>query len=184
MALDPSSGTDPATPPSDLSLSDTTSNSSSASICPHCYNDINSSWQKTSQVHPISISNAHVNFDHFKSAANAALKDQFKGGNYDDVKALLLNWKENDIGLKTPETGSLVKDETLKLKTIFKEIYSYDAEYVEILSQNPETKVQTLLANAIDVLSDAKATNNKKVLFIVYYNGHGAMKDGKLIWSA
>jgi len=66
------------------------------------------------------------------------------------------------------------------LKRVFEDIYSFSADYVEIPSQNPETKVQTLLANAIDVLSDEKAAEYKKVLFIVYYNGHGAMKDGKL----
>jgi len=183
MASTPSSETDAASSITALNLSDTTSNSSTASTCPHCYNDVNSPPRKTSHLHPVSIPNDHVEFDHFKAAANEALRNRFKGSDYDEVTVLLLNWKANDLALKTPEAGSLIKDETLKLKSVFENVYSFSTKYFEIPSVNAEPKMQLLLASTINELSDMKATG-KKVLLIVYYNGHGAIKDGKLIWSA
>ena len=153
-------------------------------ICPHCYNDINSPSQNGSQVHAKTISkNSHVTFEEFKTAANAALKGQFEGGSYDEVKALLLNWQANDLALKIPEAGSLIIDETKKLMGVFRDLYRFDTEYYSIPSQNPHPKVQKLLASIIVDLSDKKA-EKKKVLLIVYYNGHGKAKDGRLIWSA
>jgi hypothetical protein len=157
--------------------------SSETLICPHCYNNINSPSQKGSQVHAKTIPNSHTTFEDFKTAANAALKGQFEGGSYDEVKALLLNWKANDLALKTPEAGSLIIDETKKLMGVFQDVYRFDAEYYSIPSENAHSKVQRLLATIIDDLSDKKA-EKKRVLLIVYYNGHGAVKDGKLIWSA
>jgi hypothetical protein len=152
-------------------------------ICPHCYNDINSPPQNGSQVQAKTVPNSHVTFEQFKTAANAALKGQFEGGSYDKVKALLLNWQANDLGLKKPEAGSLIIDETKKLMGVFRDSYHFDTEYYSIPSQNPKSKVQKLLASVIDDLSDKKA-ENKKVLLIVYYNGHGHMKDGRLILAA
>ena len=152
-------------------------------ICPHCYNDINSPPQNGSQVHAKTIPNSHVTFEEFKTAANAALQGQFGGGSYDEVKALLLNWQANDLALKTPEAGSLIIDETKKLMGIFRDVYHFDTEYYSIPSENAKIKVQKLLANILDDLSDKKA-KRIRVLLIVYYNGHGVVKDGKLIWSA
>jgi hypothetical protein len=39
------------------------------------------------------------------------------------------------------------------------------------------------MSSIIDDLTDKKTTGNK-VLLILYYNGHYAVKEGKLIWSA
>ena len=102
---------------------------------------------------------------------------------YDEVKALLLNWQANDLALKIPEAGSLIIDETKKLMGVCRDLYGFDTEYYSIPSQNPQTNVQKLLGNIIADLSD-KAIVKKRVLLIVYYNGHGAVKDGRLIWSA
>jgi hypothetical protein len=153
-------------------------------ICPHCYNNINSPPQNGSQVHAKTIPNSHVTFEEFKTAANAALKGQFEGGSCDDeVKALLLNWQANDLALKTPEAGSLIIDETKKLMGVFRDVYHFNTEYYSIPSENAKIKVQKLLANILDDLSDKKA-KRIRVLLIVYYNGHGVVKDGRLIWSA
>jgi hypothetical protein len=152
-------------------------------ICPHCYNNINSPPQNGSQVHAKTIPNSHVTFEEFKTAANAALKGRFERGSYDEVKALLLNWQANDLALKKPEAGSLIIDETKKLMGVFRDVYRFDTEYYSIPSHSPQTKVQKLFAGIIDDLSDKK-DKNKRVLLIVYYNGHGGAKDGKLIWSA
>jgi hypothetical protein len=182
MTSSPDSETDAVESIMDLSLSCTTSNSSS--VCPHCLTNIDSPPQKGSQVHPKTIPNSHVSFDEFKSAANAALKGQFGGGSYDEVKALLLNWHANDLGLKKPEAGSLIVDETKRLMGAFRDLYRFDTEYYLIPSQNPQTKVQKLLGNIIDDLSDKIEIEKKQVILIVYYNGHGAVKNGRLIWSA
>jgi len=105
-----------------------------------------------------------------------------KGGTYDEVKVLLLNWSENDIGLKKPEAGSFVLDETLKLQGIFRDLYRYDTQHYLIPPRNPEARVLQLLLDAFIELSDKQLT--KKVLLIICYNGHGTVKDHKLIWSA
>jgi hypothetical protein len=167
----------------ELNLSDAASNSTS-SVCPHCFNKIDSPPHLGSQVHPRSISNSHINFEEFKTKANAALKGRFGGGSYDEVKALLLNWDANDLGLKTPEAGSLILDETKKLMWIFRDLYHFHAEHHLILSRSPQTKVQKLLGDVIDELSEKKESGTKQILLIVYYNGHGVVKDGRLIWSA
>lgn len=184
MALSPNLETDATLSLTDVSVADSTSNSSSASICPHCYKNIDLPPQKRSQVHPTNIPNSHADFEDFKLAANAALKGQFEGGSYDEVKALLLNWEANDLGLKTPEAGSLIDDETQKLKRLLEDSYLFHTEYFSIPSHNPQTKVQKLLADTIDDLSDKKEVQKMRVLLLVYYNGHGTIKDGKLIWSA
>jgi hypothetical protein len=174
MASSPDSATDASSETMYFSLS---------SICPHCYNDINSPSQNRSQVRAGIIPNSHVTFEEFKTATNAALKGQFKEGSYDKAKALLLNWQANDLALKKPEAGSLIIDETKKLMSVFRDVYRFDTEYYSIPSENAQAKLQLLLAKIIDDLSDKKA-EKKKVLLIVYYNGHGTVKDGRLIWSA
>src|SRR5256885_641916 len=170
MASSPDSATD---------ASSETTYFSPSMICSHCYNNINSPSQNGSQVHAKTIPNSHVTFEEFKTAANAALKGQFEGGSCDEVKALLLNWQANDLALKIPEAGSLIIDETKKLMGVFQDVYRFDTEYYSIPSESAHTKVQKLLANIIDDLSDKKA-KKKGVLLIVYYNGHGAVKDGRL----
>jgi hypothetical protein len=171
----------PSDSPTDAS-SETTYFSPSL-ICPHCYNNINSPSPNGSQAHPKTIPNSHVTFEEFKTAANTALKGQFKEGSYDEVKVLLLNWQANDLAPKKPEAGSLIIDETKKLMDVFRDVYRFDTEYYSIPSKNAQMKVLKLLVNTMDDLSDKKA-ENKRVLLIVYYNGHGIMKDGRLIWSA
>jgi hypothetical protein len=166
----------------ELNLSD--ASNSSLLVCPHCFNKIDSPPHLGSQVHPQSISNSHISFEEFKNKANAALKGRFGGGSYDEVKALLLNWDENDLGLKKPEAGSLILDETEKLMGIFRDLYRFHADHRLIPSRNPQTKVQKLLSDVIDELSDKKEIDTKEILLIVYYNGHGVVKDGRLIWSA
>lgn len=183
MATSSSSETDAVASNMELNLSDAASNSS-FSVCPHCFNKIDSPPHFGSQVHPQSISNSHISFEEFKSKANAALKGRFGGGSYDEVKALLLNWHANDLGLKKPEAGSLILDETKKLMGIFRNLYRFHAEHHLIPSRNPQTKVQKLLGDVIDELSDKKEIGSKEILLIVYYNGHGMVKDGRLIWSA
>jgi hypothetical protein len=164
-------------------LSETTLNSSSSSICPLCRNNIDSPSQNGSQVYVTTIANSHITFEKFKTAVNAALKGQFEGGSYDAVKALLVNWQANDIALKTPEAGSLIIDETKKLMGVFRDFYRFDTQYYSIPSETAETKVQKELGKIIDDLSEKKA-GKKRVLLIVYYNGHGDVKDGMLIWAA
>jgi hypothetical protein len=178
-----SQGAMASSPDSAIDASSETTYFSPSSICPHCYNNINSPSQNGSQVHAKTIPNTHVTFEEFKTAANAALKGQFEGGSYDEVKALLLNWQANDLALKTPEAGSLIIDETKKLMGVFQDVYRFDTEYYSIPSESAHTKVQLLLANIINDLSDKKA-KKKRVLLIVYYNGHGHVKDGRLIWAA
>lgn len=184
MASSPNSETEVSMTMEELSLSDTTSNSSSASICPHCCKNIDFPPQDGSQIYPTKIQNSHLDFETFKQAANAALKGQFEGVEYDEARALLLNWKANDIGLKASEAGSLIIDETHRLEKVLKDLYRFDTEYFPIPSENPPAKVQKLLADAIAELSDKRVVEKWRVLLIVYYNGHGAVKDGKLIWSA
>ena len=156
---------------------------SSSLICPHCYNNISSPSQNGSQVYAKTIPNSHTTFEEFKTAANAALKDQFGRDSCEEVKALLLNWQANDLALKIPERGSLIIDETKKLMGIFRDVYHFDTEYYSIPSENAQLQVQKLLASLLVDLANKKA-EKKRVLLIVYYNGHGVMKDGRLIWSA
>jgi hypothetical protein len=129
------------------------------------------------------IPNSHISIDEFKDTLNAALAKQLNEGHYDEVKVLLLNWKDNDIGLKKPEAGSLILDETKMLMEVFQKYYRYDTEHYLIPSVNPQTKLQTRLSIIIEGITDQKSMG-KKPLLILYYNGHGTMKDGKLIWSA
>jgi len=153
-------------------------------VCPHCHTNISSPGQERSQIHPRTIPNSHIYLEEFKMAINTALKSQYKGGIYDEVKALLLNWEANDLGLKKPEKGSLILDETANLMRVFQDLYHFDTNHYLIPSENPQTKVQLELSKIIDDLSDKKSKEQKKALLIVYYNGHGTVKDGKLVWSA
>jgi hypothetical protein len=155
-----------------------------SSVCPHCYKEINSPEQQRSQIHPRTIANSHVHLEEFKTTVNTALKNQYKKGVYDEVKVLLLNWKANDLGLKTPEQGSLIVDETMDLLGVFRDVYHFRTEHYLIPSETPFTKVQLQLGRIIDDLSGKQTMEEKRALLIVYYNGHGTMKDGKLLWSA
>lgn len=79
--------------------------------------------------------------------------------------------------------GPLIPKETKDLETVFKDEYHFDATCHLIPSRNPQSKIQRLFGNVIDDISD-KVVGNKKGLLIVYYNGHGAMLDGRLIFAA
>jgi hypothetical protein len=159
-------------PPYQNGLLDTTTE---ALVCPHCQNDINSPRQEMSQSHHL---------EEFKMAINTALERQFEGESYEAVRVLLLTWEANDLGLKTPERGSLILDETMNLERVFRDVYHFETTHYSIPSVNPESKVHLELSKVIDDLSDKSTVERKKVLLIVYYNGHGVVKDGMLIWSA
>jgi hypothetical protein len=122
------------------------------------------------------------NVEAFKDAANAALKSQFVSAPYDEVQVVGLNWRANDLGLKRQQ-GSLILDETKELMRVFRDSYHFQARHRIIPSKNPEKNVQKWLSDIIYDLSE-KELRQKKNLLIIYYNGHGAVKDGKLIWSA
>ena len=54
-------------------------------------------------------STPHIEMEEFKNTANVALKAAFERSSYDLRKGLFFNWKDgNDLGLKTPEAGSLI----------------------------------------------------------------------------
>ena len=152
---------------------------SSTTVCPHCLNNVNLPASVQNTVIPKSF----ISLDEFKNAANAALKERFKKESYQVAKALFLNWQANDLAPKIPEAGSYIFDETKSLMGIFRNSYHFDTEYFPIPSTNAKSKVQMLLAVNIADLSDQVALN-KKVLLIIYYNGHANVKDGKLVWSA
>jgi hypothetical protein len=84
---------------------------------------------------------------------------------------LLLNWKDNDLGLKAPETSSLIIDKTRKLKYILEDSYLIDTKYFLVPSHNPQTKVQKLIEIRDDI-SDKKEAKKIYVLRLVYYNRH------------
>jgi hypothetical protein len=121
------------------------------------------------------------NVEAFKDAANAALNSQFVSAPYDEVQVVGLNWAANDLGLKRPKRGSLILDETKELMRVFRDEYHFQAKHRSIPSNNPEKIVQKWLSDIIFYLSRKEM---KKKLLIIYYNGHGHMEDGKLIWSA
>jgi hypothetical protein len=60
---------------------------------------------------------------------------------------------------------------------VFEKIYNFETQYFEIPSRNAQVQVQRLLANTIAELSETE----EKVLLLIFYDGHGAVKDGKLI---
>ncbi|OKL58041.1 hypothetical protein UA08_06739 [Talaromyces atroroseus] len=154
------------------------------SICPHCLRNTKLPRQGNGQALPVSIPNAHIDFADFKNRVNAALKSEAEQDHhYQEVKVLLLNWEDNDIGLKPSGTGSYILDETRQLMEMFKNTYHYDAKYYLIPSNDPQQELaQILVDNVTDLTRKHRA--GKKVLFIVYYNGHGVYNKGKLIWSA
>jgi hypothetical protein len=59
-------------------------------------------------IRPTHISNAYIDFEEFKTKANAALNALFEKWSYDYVKELFFNWKANDRALKIPERGSYI----------------------------------------------------------------------------
>jgi hypothetical protein len=129
------------------------------------------------------IPNSHVSCAEFKDAINTALEQKAEGSHYDEVKVLLLNWEANDLALKKPGPGSPIIDETLKLMGGFQDFYHYNTEYYSIPSDSPQVRLMGRLSRIMNDLTD-KVKEKKKVLFILYYHGHGCMMDGKLIWSA
>ena len=185
LSLDPES--DMLASSVDMSLSIAQSNSSASSICPPSCNNINLPhtllW-KASQLHPSAIPNSHISPEEFKEVVNAALKNLSDGQTYNEVKVFGLTWKDNNLGLKTPEKGSIIEDETEELMRVFRDQFGYCTQYYRIPSLLPFENVQYELVTIRRDLANMKA-EGKKVLLIVYYNGHGGRKDNKqLIWSA
>jgi hypothetical protein len=152
-------------------------------ICSRCFEDVNSPKQEMPRIHPQKIINSHIDLETFKTTVNTALKSQQRK-TYDAVNALLLNWKDNDLGLKTPEKGSLIMDETEKLLQVFRDLYQFDTKHYLIPSDNSQEKLQMEISKLVSELSDKQSKEKRRTLLIVYYNGHGAVKDGRLIWSA
>lgn len=78
IVLSPSPDNDSLASSTELNQSDTISSSSSdpsaVSICPHCYNNIQSPSQNRSPTHPISLANPHIDVVTFKDNVNAALE--------------------------------------------------------------------------------------------------------------
>jgi hypothetical protein len=62
-------------------------------------------------VHPVGFDrstatlfqNTYINMEEFKNTANAALKAVFERSPYDQLEGLFFNWKDNYLGLITPE---------------------------------------------------------------------------------
>jgi hypothetical protein len=178
--LSPSSESDSNSSLMSLNQSDTISSSSSdpssVSICPHCYSNTQSPFRNGSPTHPISLANPHIDVTTFKDDINAALEGRFHSGSYGFTTALLLNWAENDM-------GPLIRKETGELSFVLKDCFGIASIYHDIPSRTPYTKVQSYLSTEINNVSE-KVSDGKKGLLIVYYNGHGAMKDGRLILAA
>ena len=121
-----------------------------------------------------SLPSSHITREKFKPAKRP----------YDKVEVLLLNWEANNLGLHASGRGSAVYDETAELAKVFEERWGFDVTHHEIPSVVPERQLTTTLAKFDQRLTKGKVVEKKKVLFILYYNGHGDVLDGKLVWSA
>jgi len=157
--------------------------SNETSVCPSC-NRSRTLGRGVSRIHPERLPNEHIELEEFKAAVNNALKIEDARRSYDEVEALLLNWEANDLGLKTPEKGSVILDETLALKKVLEEEWGFHATHHLIPSTIPQAKVSHILSGLNLNLSLKRVEEKKKILLIVYYNGHGDILNGKLIWSA
>jgi hypothetical protein len=145
--------------------------------CPHCRQIIKNRRSlpnpDVSRLHPTTIPNTHTTIEEWKKATDEAIKLRLESRYNDEVKVLLLTWKANDIGSKSPDAGSLVLDETIELQRVFKEIYGYQTELFEIPSDSPQMELQTLLSKILLDL-DKERLKKKRPLLIIYYNGHGS----------
>jgi len=149
---------------------------SAVSTCPRCFTNIQLPPQSESTTHPVSLGNDHIDVEAFKKSVNAAIARRLQTDSYDFVKAMLFNWEANDM-------GDMIFKETKELKSVFESVYRFDASYHLIPSKFPQEKMQMLLGTAAYEIK-SKATKNESGLLIVYYNGHGTIKDGHLIFSA
>jgi hypothetical protein len=130
------------------------------------------------------LPHGHTHFEEFKKNANTVLEGKHEQRPYNEVQALLFTWKKNDLGLKAPDKkDSVIIDETVCLKGVFIEDWGFQAKHHEFGSGEPQREVDMLLSDLDFELSD-KNSANKKVLLIIYYNGHGTIFNHNLIWSA
>ncbi|KAF2830970.1 hypothetical protein CC86DRAFT_377896 [Ophiobolus disseminans] len=136
-------------------------------ICPYCNGF-------RSKLHPSVLLNEHTKFDTFKTEVNRALDSQKYQDTYDEVEVILFTWREHDL-------GPLILRETDELKEVFEE-WGFNATHFSIPSISPQSEVDFELATYNKSLSH-KLEDGKNVLLIVYYNGHGTVKDRKLFWS-
>ena len=98
------------------------------------------------------------------------LIDHSHGKMYSTVKALFLNWAECNL-------DPVVRDETLKLQTVFREQYLFDAggpaDIFRIPSQLPAEELKAYMSKI--VLEFLKLQTSKDKLLVVYYSGHGGV---------
>lgn len=160
---------------SNTELNDSNSTSLSSNFCPHCSRSLAPFAPSDSRTHPKSLTIAHAEWSDLRANLNEALLNKFNKGPYTVVEALLLTWAANDQGPK-------IEEETKALCSVFEHDHHFKAKHHTIPSMNSGSKVLNLLAPRIADLEDK--SQESRTLFIVYYNGHGAMKDDKLIWAA
>lgn len=155
-------------------LSTGTMNASLLALCPSCgRNTDGASVPRSPQLHPNIIPTEHTSFDNWMKETNVAIKSRLEGGTNNMVKALLLTWKDNDLGSKAPEQkGSLLLDETEELERVFRANYGYETRHYDIPSDNSEALLVGVLSSIITELQTAAVKDKKRPLLIVYYNGH------------
>ncbi len=84
----------------------------------------------------------------------------------------MMSWKSDDLGVKT---------EILKLQSVFRDLYRYDAKHWEIPDDDPDLEVME------QVLDLVKSGNRPDNLLVFYYGGHAAASShpgGPPIWTA
>ncbi|KAH0537356.1 hypothetical protein FGG08_005835 [Glutinoglossum americanum] len=85
-------------------------------------------------------------------------------GEYKNVNALFLTWKEDDL--------KCLEKEVIKLQCLFREKFNYTTRNYQIPSQKSGTSLQLELARFVN---DNDSPEN---LIIVYYGGHGVVDEG------
>jgi hypothetical protein len=162
------------------SPSEIPSQTTSLSVCPHCYRHVDRPPQSQSDIHPPVIPNSHATHAELQDAINSALENQLDDQqHYDVVKVLLLNWE--DIFFKKSQNNLHLLEQTTNLMGVFRDTYRYDVEHYLIPSESPYFQ---LLKELSRILSDLAEYPGKAVLFILYYNGHSSLQNGQLMWSA
>lgn len=83
------------------------------------------------------------------------------GTRYTSVKALLLSWEEDDLG---------VIKEIRRLRCVLENKYHYDVRTYEIPSRKPDIAIK---GQVLEFLKD----DDEDTLMIVYYGGHARRGD-------
>jgi len=89
---------------------------------------------------------------------------------YSNVKVLFLNWKECNLNSK-------VRDETIELQRVFRDLYGFNAGEPQDIYQIPSKLAADELKLYIQqaILDFKKVDAKRDKLMIVYYNGHGGI---------